>query len=101
MSYQQTCNGVQQESATKGDVMDASDFRALIDSFDIQTNTEQQTECMLNNPKHPITVKNLRECMPLMAPGSLSGSASVDERRYASRGLLPFEANGTHFSMCK
>lgn len=100
MSYQRTCASPQEEASLKGDVMSDSDFKALVASFGLTVDTAEQANCMLNNEKHIVTSTNLKRCVPLMAPGAV-GNVSVEERRYGSRGQLPYKVNGTHPSMCK
>jgi hypothetical protein len=105
-AYLETCESSEDEVITKGDMMNASVFAALIASFgdDIIPNTAEQTACMLNSSRHTGAIHyaslNLVACLPLMAPGSLS-EASDDERRYAARGQVPYTVDGEHYSMCQ
>jgi len=99
-SFQQTCQSPQEESSTKGEMMNDADFKTLIDGFGLAANTPEQTNCMLNSQKNKLASDNMKQCMPLMAPGAF-GNVSVEERRYGSRGQIPYEINGTHYGMCK
>lgn len=75
----------------------------MIESFNLTPNTPEQTKCILsgnNDPKYAYFVENLKTCVPLMAPGYLTGNATVEERIMASKGLVPDLINGTHYSMC-
>ena len=87
----------------KRETTSKEDMYKLIQSLDLTANTKEQTECMLNgnnDPKYKYLVKNLAECMPAMAPGYLTGNATVEERTLSAKGLMPNLINGTRYSMC-
>lgn len=102
VSQLRSCQNSTEEILSVQETMSSEAFKQLISTFAVTPNTDQQRECMLNSQKHVVTSRMLQQCVPLMAPGVRSnGSATTDERRYASHGLLPYLVDGKRVALCK
>ena len=98
-SYLNFCQNEEEWSKPRSEMMAPSDMDKMIESFGVESYNSTQSECFLNNTKHPYASEMMRNCLPLMAPGSM-GNSTEDDRIYASQGLMPFLVNGTRYSMC-